>query len=490
MTSPTLPAARLSRFARAAVAATAVLVAGVGASSAAAQAADPAPTLAITGLSGHYHSGGTVSLAVTQTPDTGNSHYHWYHQCGTATDWTVVPGASKTMQLTAAPALHRCKVVVRLFGDAHAVVAESAPATIDIDDHGTGPAMPTVAVTGAKAHYHSGDALDLAAAITPAPATLNAQYRWYQRCGAETAWSPVADAKANLPLTVAASPALDGCQVLARHFSVASEPVTIHVEDHAPVETALTVGGLRDHYHPGDPITLKAQQSPATGLDHWHWFVRCGDRDWTIEPSNATDTWTATADLRHEGCLVQAKLYGHDHEVVAESAPVTLRVRDHAATPVDPVTPGTPAPAPTPAPVSAPAPARTPAPAPAVVPASSVAVTPSAVRSLATLRRQGVLRSTVRLNGAGRVTVKATIPASAARRAGLRVPKGTRTVTLGTATTTKTKAGSAVVRIKLATKHRRALGKVRGTLRITLAATVRSADGTVVRNTRRTTVRG
>jgi hypothetical protein len=487
MTSPHPPATRPSRLVRAVVAAAAVLVAGAGASSAAAQTAEPAPTLAITGLSGHYHSGGTVSLAVTQTPDTGNSHYHWYHQCGTATDWTVISGASKTMQLTAAPALNGCKVVVRLFGEAHAVVAESAAKTIEIDDHGTGPAMPTVAVTGAKAHYHSGDALDLAAAITPAPATLNAQYRWYQRCGTETAWTPVADAKANLPLTVAATPALDGCQVLARHFSVASEPVTIHVEDHAPVSTVLTVDGLRDHYHPGDPIALKAQQNPATGLDHWHWFVRCAGGDWTIEPSNATDTWTATADLRHEGCLVQAKLYGHDHEVVAASEPVTLRVRDHAAPPAEPVTPTVPG---APAPDPIPAPAPTPAPAPVAAPASSVAVTPSAVRSLATLRRQGVLRSTVRLNGAGRVTLKATIPASAARRAGLRVPKGARTVTLGTGTTTKSKAGSAVVRITLAPKHRRALANVRGALRITLAASVRTADGTVVRSTRRTTVRG
>jgi hypothetical protein len=463
-------------------------MAGAGATSAAAQTADPAPTLAITGLSGHYHSGGTVSLAVTQTPDTGNSHYHWYHQCGTATDWTSVPGASKTMQLTAAPVLNGCKVVVRLFGEAHAVVAESAPATIEIDDHGTGPAMPTVAVTGTKAHYHSGDPLDLAATITPAPATLNAQYRWYQRCGTDTAWTPVADAKANVPLTVAATPALDGCQVLARHFSVASEPVTIHVEDHAPVSTVLTVDGLRDHYHPGDPISLEAQQNPSTGLDHWHWFVRCAGGDWTIEPSNATDTWTATADLRHEGCLVQAKLYDHDHQVVAASEPVTLRVRDHAAAPADPVIPGTPAPAPSPIP--APTPAPGPAAGPAVAPASRVAVTPSAVRSLATLRRQGELRSTVRLNGAGRVTVKATIPASVARRAGLRVPKGARTVTLGTGTATKSKAGSAVVRVKLAAKHRRALGKVRGALRITLAATVRATDGTVVRSTRRTTVRG
>jgi hypothetical protein len=484
MTSPLPPAARrLPRLARAAVVAAAVLVAGAGATSAAAQTADPAPTLAITGLSGHYHSGGTVSLAVSQTPDTGNSHYHWYHQCGTATDWTVVPGASKTMQLTAAPALNGCKVVVRLFGDAHAVVAESAPATIEIDDHGTGPAMPTVAVTGAKAHYHSGDALDLAATVTPAPAALNAQYRWYQRCDTDAAWTPVTDAKAGVPLTVAATPALDGCQVLARHFSVASEPVTIHVEDHAPVATVLTVAGLRDHYHPGDPIALEAQQAPATGLDHWHWFVRCAGGDWTIEPSNVTDTWTTTADLRHEGCLVQAKLYDHDHEVVAESEPVTLRVRDHAPAPANPDAPGAPTPTPTPTPAPTPA-------TPAVAPASRVTVTPSAVRSLATLRRQRVLRSTVRLNGAGRVTVKATIPASAARRAGLRVPKGARSVTLGTGTTTKSKAGSAVVRITLTAKHRRALGRVRGALQITLAATVRTADGTVVRSTRRTTVRG
>lgn len=481
--SPPRPAGRRRRLARAArgAAAAAVLL-GLGAAPAA--AAD-APTLTVTGLKGHYHSDRPIELGVTQSPTSGNAHYHWYHRCGTATDWTVVPGASATLKLTAGPALHGCELVVRLFGDAHEVLAESAPATIDVDDHGSGPALPTLTVSGLKDHYHSGSPVELAVAASPAPAPDTAHFSWVRRCGTDAAWTAIPKATA-ATLALTAEPALDGCRIAARHFGVVSEPVEVLVDDHddhGPVATTLAVAGLRDAYAPGDPIALRATQDPATALDHFHWFVRCAGGDWVVAPNATTAAWDATADARHDGCEVQARLYDHDHEVVAESVPVTLRVAAPA-----PVVPGPVVPAP---PVGAPAPAPTPtATTPAVPAASTVALRPSAVRSARTLRRQGVLRSTVRLDGRARVAVRATISRAAARRLGLRVPRGARTVALGTGRATKTRPGSAVVRVPLAARHRRALGKVRGALRITLRATVASADGRTLTTTRTTTVRG
>lgn len=482
--SPSRPGRRPGRTGRALrVVALAAVALGLGAAPA---VAANAPTLTVTGLKGHYHFDRPIELGVTQTPASGNTHYHWYHQCGTATDWTVVPGASASLELTAGPALHGCKLVVRLFGDAHEVLAESAPAVIDVDDHGAGPALPTLTISGLKDHYHSGSPVELAVATDPAPATDTAQWSWVRRCGAETAWTAIPKAS-DATLALTADAALDGCRIAARHFAVVSAPVEVVVDDHddhGPVATTLSVTGLRDVYAPGDPIALTAAQDPATGLDHYHWFVRCGAGDPVIVPDAATAAWSTTADARHDGCEVQAKLYDHAHEVVATSAPVTLRVAAPAA-----VVPPASAPAPTPTPTVPPAPAPAP-PAPAVPAASTVALTPSAVRSARTLRRQGVLRSTVRLDGRARVTVRATIAASAARRLGLRVPRGARTVALGSGRTTKTTPGRAVVRVKLAARHRRALTKVRGTLRITLRATVASADGRTLRTTRTTTVRG
>ncbi|WP_210490942.1 hypothetical protein [Patulibacter sp. SYSU D01012] len=446
---------------------------------AAARAADPA--LTIDGLAGHYHSGSPVSLSVTQDPPSDNDHYHWYHRCAGAPDWTVVSGAKTSLSLVAAPELHDCQVVVRLFGENHAVVAESAPATIEIDDHGHGPAPLALTVDGLRDHYHSGDAIELTATPSRTADNAAAHRGWYQRCTADGPWERTAgtvDAEGRL--TLVAAPELDGCEIVARHFGAASTPVVVHVEDHGAgtPAPALTVTGARDHYHPGDAIALTAVQEPATELDHYHWFVRCGDGDWTVEPGAFAAAWRTTADARHDGCAVQARLYDHDHAVVAESAPVTLHVTDHAHDqPAVPVAP---------APVAPQAPALPVAPTP-VAPTSAPAarLTAPAGTRAAALRRAGHLRTVVRLDRAARVTVRATIRAAAARRLGLRVPRGARTVALGSARTTRAKAGPAVLRVRLAAKHRRALRAVRGTLRITVAATVRDADGrtTTVRRT-------
>jgi len=481
MTSPS-PAAPAVRRAALSVLVGLVAVLGGALGAAPATAAD-APALTVTGLKAHYHSDRPIEIAVTQTPASSNAHYHWYHRCGTATDWTVVPGASATLKLTAGPALHDCDLVVRLFGDQHEVLAESAPATIVVDDHGAGPALPVLTVAGLRDHYHSDSPIELHVTADPAPAADTAHYSWVQRCGTDAPWTAIPKATTSA-LALTAAPALDGCEIAARHYGVVSAPVTVEVDDHddhGPVATTLSVTGLREQYAPGDAIALRAAQDPATDLDHHHWFVRCGSGEWTVEPNNATAAWDAVADARHDGCQVQARLYDHDHEVVAESAPVTLRVAAPAPAPAAPlpVAPGAPAPA---APV---------APAPTGVPAaSSVVLRPSAVRTARGLLRQRVLRSTVRLNGAAKVAVRATISAAAARWIGLRVPKGARTVALGTGRTTKTTPGSAVVRIALAAKHRRALKKVRGTLRIALTATVTTKDGRTITTTRATTVRG
>lgn len=44
-------------------------------------------------------------------------------------------------------------------------------------------------------------------------------------------------------------------------------------------------------------MTLTAVQEPATGLDHYHWFTRCGGAtEWTIVPGVGTGTYTFTAE--------------------------------------------------------------------------------------------------------------------------------------------------------------------------------------------------
>ena len=97
-----------------------------------------------------------------------------------------------------------------------------------------------------------------------------------------------------------------------------------------PIETTLTIEGMADHYHSGDMVTLTAVQDPPTGEDHYHWFTRTSaSDDWSVVAGALTDTLQLTAEAALNGRQIIARLYDHDHNVIAESAPVTLHVNDH-----------------------------------------------------------------------------------------------------------------------------------------------------------------
>jgi len=94
--------------------------------------------------------------------------------------------------------------------------------------------------------------------------------------------------------------------------------------------TTLTIEGLKAHYHTGDQATLTAVQDPDTGEDHWHWFVRKeGASDFEVVSGELADTYTFTVSADMDGAQVQAKLYDHDHNVIAESDVVTVVIDDH-----------------------------------------------------------------------------------------------------------------------------------------------------------------
>lgn len=114
-------------------------------------------------------------------------------------------------------------------------------------------------------------------------------------------------------------------------------------DDPDPVVPELSVGGLRDHYHPGDTIAMSAVQTPDTGERHYHWFARCGAATDFAEVGGGA-THELVAELRHDGCQYKVTLYGHGHEEVATSPAVTLRVTDHHEHEPDPDPPVDPRP--------------------------------------------------------------------------------------------------------------------------------------------------
>ncbi|MEZ3160716.1 choice-of-anchor M domain-containing protein [Microbacterium sp. BWT-B31] len=98
-----------------------------------------------------------------------------------------------------------------------------------------------------------------------------------------------------------------------------------------PSETTLSILGLGAHYHTGDVAALFAIPSPESASYHYHWFTRPNaDAQWTVVDGADTDTYGFVVTAGHE---VKAAIYDHDHNVIAESEPVRIRVDDHGSTP-------------------------------------------------------------------------------------------------------------------------------------------------------------
>lgn len=94
---------------------------------------DPVTSLSIGGMAASYDAGDTVTLNAVQDPVTELDHYHWFTRCEGTAEWTIVPDVGVgTYSFTAAEDLDGCEYQVRLYGDGHAVVAESAPATLHV----------------------------------------------------------------------------------------------------------------------------------------------------------------------------------------------------------------------------------------------------------------------------------------------------------------------------------------------------------------------
>lgn len=152
--------------------------------------------------------------------------------------------------------------------------------------------------------------------------------------------------------------------------------------EEGPAATTLAIAGLAEHYRSGDEVALGAVQEPQTELDHYHWFTRpAGTQEWTAVASLTAGRYTFTAAPEHDGTEVIARLYDDQHAVVAESAPVTIRVEAHADPTTDPT-----------------APPKTDLPAGATP--SAVAVTDLAIaRTVKAAGRRGAVTFTVRAAG-------------------------------------------------------------------------------------------
>ncbi|WP_054704217.1 zinc ABC transporter substrate-binding protein [Bacillus sp. JCM 19041] len=107
-----------------------------------------------------------------------------------------------------------------------------------------------------------------------------------------------------------------------------------HSHDHGEGDAGIAhIDGLSDHYHSGDDVHLTVHEEEESGHDHWHWYTLAPDANpedeeaWEVVPDNGTDTYEGMAE--EDGQQIQAKLFGDDHDVIAQSEPVTISIDDH-----------------------------------------------------------------------------------------------------------------------------------------------------------------
>ncbi|WP_449278396.1 choice-of-anchor M domain-containing protein [Leucobacter sp. GX24907] len=293
----------------------------------------PETDLTIEGLGHHYHQGGAIELNAVADPAVDDASYEWFLQRSDQDAPVRVEGQSTAaFSITAEQALNGARVSANLLDGDGEVVASADPVTIEVDDHGAAPHQQ-VSIEGIAGHYHTGDTAVLTASVDPA--SVLDRFVWeIQRTGSDE-WV-AAEGENGSSYSFEVTEELEGAQVRAvltydtGDRYVASEPVTIEIDDHhehPEPDTTVTIEGLADEYEVGDVAKLDAVQDPDTGEDHWHWFIQRESSDeFEVISGALSSTLEYTIAEGDDGAEIKAVLYDHDHHAIAESEPVSLNV--------------------------------------------------------------------------------------------------------------------------------------------------------------------
>ncbi|MDQ6524826.1 choice-of-anchor M domain-containing protein [Nocardioides sp. LHD-245] len=244
-------------------------------------------------------------------PISRSAHVH--------TNWTFSEKGDYTFEVTPRATTTGGGTLSGPTASYHIRVGDPAPADVGVE---VTPNKP-------DATYLYGQGITLTAA--PTTETDLDHYHWFIKApgGADYV---ISNRSSTGELKLPTSLVWDGAQVYASLYDhshnvvASSEPLTLHVSQ-LPQVTTLTAQTDKASYAVGDTAHLSSTQSPATGEDHFHWYVRKpGEEFFTYIPDSnqATADLPITADL--QGAEVVARIFDHDHAVIAESAPVVLSV--------------------------------------------------------------------------------------------------------------------------------------------------------------------
>lgn len=97
-----------------------------------------------------------------------------------------------------------------------------------------------------------------------------------------------------------------------------------HIEDD---QIVIEVTGLSHHYHTGDAVNLHAKLNTDSDYETWHWYTLAPGGEWQIVEGMHSNNYEGKAEIAEQ--QIKAVLLDENHEVVAESSPITITIDDH-----------------------------------------------------------------------------------------------------------------------------------------------------------------
>ncbi|MCZ7418696.1 MULTISPECIES: choice-of-anchor M domain-containing protein [unclassified Micromonospora] len=289
-------------------------------------------------LPDHYHTGNTVKFDLVADPTLATEDtVRWEWKWPGSEQWYDMGLTGVYHEYTAEQGLNGAQVRAEVtFGNGERMITD--PVTIVIDDHG-GASGRRPTVVGATNHQ-VGDQVTLRAEVQGAPTALT-QFRWFRQRTGETEPS-VMPGENGASLSFTASAADDGARyrvaVITPAGRIAYDPantLTLSVRPAADPKPTVTVTGLADRYDSGDAVTLTATTDPAHGDARYEWATRAaGASEWSVVP-NITGPYRFTATAEMDGLEIVVRVYDGD-TLLAESAPVTVRVTNGGGEPEPP----------------------------------------------------------------------------------------------------------------------------------------------------------
>ncbi|MCI1788930.1 MAG: choice-of-anchor M domain-containing protein [Actinomyces sp.] len=286
--------------------------------------------VAVTGApEGHAHSGSPIEFTAAGENLPEGAAYRWEVKRADQSDFEAVEGQSgSSYTLTAEQALNAAQVRVSVLSGNEAV-ATSEPVTLEVDDHGAAP-LQKAAVSGLADHYHPGDDVSLSASVSPA--SVVDTWAWYVTNPGESEVQ-VEGADSSSVTLEAGTAVKDGATVRAALVKddgtvyVASDPVTVAVEDHEEPAATVAIQGAPDGaVQAGETVTLSAAGENLPEGAAYRWEVkRAGQSDFEAVEGQSGASYALIAGQGLDGAQVRVSVLSGD-ELVATSEPVTLEV--------------------------------------------------------------------------------------------------------------------------------------------------------------------